>query len=52
MTMQSNLHSEPAGAPLRARVGAVAQAARALLSGVLRRPQPGAVAAAVAEVTT
>ena len=38
--MQSNLHSEPAGAPLRARVGAVAQAARALLSGVLRRPQP------------
>ena len=40
MTMQSNLHSEPAEAPLRARVGAVAQAARALLSGVVRRPQP------------
>ena len=40
MTMQFNLHSDPAGASLRMRVGAVAQAARALLSGVVRRPQP------------
>ena len=40
MTMQSNLHSDPADAPLGARIGAVAQAARALLSGVLRRPRP------------
>ncbi len=40
MTMHSNFHSDAAVAPWPARLGAVAHAARALLAGVLRRPQP------------
>ncbi len=40
MTMHSNFHSDAAAVPWQARLGAVAQAARALLAGVLRRPQP------------
>lgn len=40
MTMHSNFHSEAAPAPWPARLAAVAHAAKALLAGVLRRPQP------------
>lgn len=40
MTMHSNSHADPSAAPWPARVGAVALAARCLLAGVLRRPQP------------
>lgn len=40
MNQHSPLHADPAAAPWQVRLGAVAQAARALLSGVLRRPQP------------
>jgi len=40
MTMHSNFHSDAAGTPLPARISAVAQAARALLAGVLHLPRP------------
>jgi membrane protease subunit HflK len=40
MNQHSQLHADPAAAPWSARLGAVAEAARLLLRGVLRRPQP------------
>ena len=40
MTMHSNFHSDAATVPLPARFAAVAQAARALIAGALRRPRP------------
>ncbi len=40
MTMHSNFHSDTAHAPWPARLGAVARAAKTLLAGALRRPQP------------
>ncbi|MDH4392586.1 MAG: FtsH protease activity modulator HflK [Aquabacterium sp.] len=38
--MHSNFHSDTAHAPWPARLGAVARAAKTLLAGALRRPQP------------